>query len=59
MRRRRGLAQDTGTDPFEDMMGIWDGIDEIADDFTWATCAPATGSPHHVRPKWRPRRTRR
>lgn len=59
MRRIRKAHQDVGTDPFEGYGTGWDDLDDVAENFTWATCGPATGSPHHVRPKWRPRRTRR
>lgn len=55
--RRRSLAQDTGTDPFEDLSGAWDGFDDIAEEFSWAS-APPSGSAHHVRRHPR-RRTRR
>lgn len=42
VRKRRKLAQDIGTDPFEDLSGPWDGMDEMAEDFSWATAPIGT-----------------
>lgn len=58
MRAIRKAHQDVGTDPFEGIGSGWDELDEMAEDFTWAT-APATGSNHHVRRKGPPARTHR
>lgn len=38
----RKAHQDVGTDPFEDGFDPWEGLDNIAENFTWAT-APGTG----------------
>lgn len=55
---RRKAHQDVGTDPFEGSGSGWDDLDDVAENFTWAT-APASGSAHHVRRKSPPGNRRR
>jgi hypothetical protein len=37
---RRNAHQDVGTDPFESGFDAWEGVDEIAENYSWATCGP-------------------
>lgn len=37
---RRNAHQDVGTDPFEDGFDPWEGVDDIAEHYSWATAAP-------------------
>lgn len=52
-RTRKNAHQDTMTDPFEGSGNIWDALDEIAEDFTWATAAPQGSASHHARQRGR------
>lgn len=59
----RKAHQDTMADPFEGSGSGWESLDDVAENFTWATCntgGPATpaGANHHARPR-RHKRTRR
>lgn len=53
----RKAHQDTMADPFEGSGSGWESLDDVAENFTWATAAPA-GANHHARPR-RHKRTRR